>query len=44
MCIRDRTRTGEVETFSPNWKTTEPEVTIDKVVEKIVEGVDIRCV
>ena len=41
MAPVDETRTGEVETFSPNWKTTEPEVTIDKVVEKIVEGVDI---
>lgn len=41
MAPVDASRTGEVVSFAPKWETTEPEVTIDKVVEKIVEGVDI---
>ena len=41
MAPVDARRTGEVVSFAPKWETTEPEVTIDKVVEKIVEGVDI---
>ena len=41
MAPVDASRTGEVVSFAPKWETTEPEVIIDKVVEKIVEGVDI---
>lgn len=37
----DASRTGEVVTFAPKWVSTEPLVSIDKVIEKIVEGVDI---
>lgn len=37
----DETRTGEIVEFAPNWKSTTPLVTIDKVIEKVAEGVDI---
>lgn len=37
----DETRTGEVVEFTPNWQTTEPQVTIEEVVAKVIEGVDI---
>lgn len=37
----DPSRTGEVVTFAPNWKCTEADVTIEKVVEKVAEGVDV---
>lgn len=41
MAPVDESRTGEVVTFQPQWETTTPQVTIEKVVEKIIEGVDI---
>lgn len=41
MAPTDAARTGEVVTFAPKWESTEPQVTIEKVVEKIIEGVDI---
>ncbi len=41
MAPADETRTGEVEVFEPKWLTTEPEVFVEKIVEKVVEGVDI---
>ena len=41
MAPADAARTGEVVTFAPKWESTEPQVTIEKVVEKIIEGVDI---
>lgn len=37
----DTSRTGEVIEFTPSWTDTEPEVTVEDVVEKPVEGVDI---
>lgn len=40
----DETRTGEVVEFKPVWKSTEPEVEVQKVIEKVQEGVDItKC-
>ena len=41
MVPTDAARTGEVVTIAPKWESTEPQVTIEKVVEKIIEGVDI---
>lgn len=41
MAPADETRTGEVEVFEPKWLTTEPEIFVEKIVEKVVEGVDI---
>ncbi len=33
--------TGEVVEFTPNWTTTEPQVFVDKVIEKVKSDVDI---
>ncbi len=41
MAPADASRTGEVEVFEPKWTTTEPEIFVEKIVEKVVEGVDI---
>ena len=44
MAPADETRTGEVVEFKPVWKSTEPEVEVEKVIEKVQEGVDItKC-
>lgn len=44
MAPADETRTGEVVEFKPEWTSTEPEVTVEKVIEKVQEGVDItKC-
>ncbi|MBB5183273.1 electron transfer flavoprotein subunit alpha/FixB family protein [Catenisphaera adipataccumulans] len=37
----DESRTGEVEEFKPTWTTTEPEVFVEKVIEKVKGDVDI---
>ena len=31
----DPTRTGEVEEFTPTWRTTDPQVFVEKVIEKV---------
>ena len=41
MAPADASRTGEVEVFEPKWTTTEPEIFVEKIVEKVVQGVDI---
>jgi electron transfer flavoprotein alpha subunit len=41
MAPVDETRTGEVVEFTPEWESTEPLVEVQKVVEKVAEGVDI---
>lgn len=44
MAPVDETRTGEVVEFKPVWKTTDPEVEVEKVIAKVQEGVDItKC-
>ena len=37
----DPTRTGEVEEFTPTWRTTDPQVFVEKVIEKVKADVDI---
>ena len=37
----DTTRTGEVEEFTPTWRTTDPQVFVEKVIEKVKADVDI---
>ena len=37
----DESRTGEVETFEPKWTTTDPQVFVEKVIEKVKADVDI---
>ena len=37
----DTTRTGEVEEFTPSWTTTDPQVFVEKVIEKVKADVDI---
>ena len=37
----DASRTGEVEEFKPAWTTTDPEVFVEKVIEKVKADVDI---
>ncbi len=40
----DETRTGEVIEFAPVWNSTEPEVVVEEVLPKKIEGVDIaKC-
>ena len=40
----DETRTGEVEEFTPEFKTTENRVVVKEVIAKVVEGIDIsKC-
>jgi electron transfer flavoprotein alpha subunit len=41
MAPSDETRTGEVEEFKPVWTTTDPEVFVEKVIEKAKADVDI---
>lgn len=44
MAKPDESRTGEVVEFKPEWNESEPEVVVEDVVEKKVEGVDItKC-
>ena len=37
----DESRTGEVETFEPKWTTTDPQVFVEKVIEKVKADIDI---
>ena len=37
----DTSRTGEVEEFTPTWTTTDPQVFVEKVIEKVKADVDI---
>ena len=37
----DTSRTGEVEEFTPTWRTTDPQVFVEKVIEKVKADVDI---
>ena len=41
MAPVDETRTGEIVEFAPTWETTTPQVEVLKVVEKVINGVDI---
>lgn len=41
MDAPDASRTGEVIAFNPTFKSTEPQVMVKEVIEKVVEGVDI---
>jgi len=37
----DESRQGEVDEFKPTWTTTEPQVFVEKVIEKVKSDVDI---
>lgn len=41
MAKPDASRTGEVVEFKPVWESTEPQVTVEEVVEKPKAGIDI---